>query len=110
MTILSRIYSYGGHLARMRHREPGRLVSHFLNHWSMAQRRDQALANRGHQGHAGVYNHWDWEHLMQKPFSAKDKNWDEVALNHKEWETHRRDWIKTNLGSVKRQISWVHIK
>eukprot|EP00959_Pyramimonas_sp_CCMP1952_P417000 8736408-Pyramimonas_sp.AAC.1 len=80
---LQRMFSWAGHVARLRDYDPDRITFLVLQYRNFKWIRDRARRNGGNQMHGRKVRVWRWEHSVDSFF--KGSEWQHVALCKSSW-------------------------
>ena len=96
--VLSRIYSFAGHVCRLEAYDPQRLTLQVFRDRDRMWAREQVVSV-GHGGHPGRFSPWNYEFMFDRYWAPRGVEWTTVASDKDRWKSKEINWIKFMLGS-----------
>ena len=97
--ILRRLFTWAGHVARLRRKEPDRITCRVLAYRSCQELDAHAFLTGGWQGHPGRYFVHNWEHQFHDCFKNVGLDWQDCAMNKPSWNKYFSMWCKSMMKS-----------
>ena len=97
--VLRLLFTWAGHVARMRRDEPNRLTSRVLAYKSCNELEAFAFLSHGWQGHPGRFYVPGWERQFYTYFRQQCLDWQDVAQNRRTWNGFFCEWAKDRMKS-----------
>ena len=87
-------FGWAGRLVRQAEANPDRLTGKMCKYKQLATNFDYAKRHRGYQGHGLKFQPWRLETEIFNFFHHKGQNWQEEAMDFRQWRALEEDFVR----------------